>query len=108
MLSKKKKKTGDDRAKKIWRPSNRNLLHLPEAQRWRQLLATGPVSVRNFLAELPPTKHSLSELRVDSSVFQQLSTLSVVMHGSLRDKKLDLDLSFDRTFLLLPAPEGSP
>ena len=93
-------------AKKQYKPFSRNLLSV-ESKRSLPLIQIGRTNIINFLQKLPATKHSLPDLRVDSLAFAQLGCLLVVMHGFVMDTTTKQQLSFDRSFLLLPPPEGS-
>lgn len=117
-------------------PLSRNITRVSSAKGRAQRLALGPEAIAKLFAQLPGSRHDLSKpelFSMEAYRYPPLNGIMVVLHGSFdevaaplnRDainalakgtrnrfsgpkKKTDLSSkSFDRTFIIIPTPNGS-
>ncbi|KAI7857922.1 hypothetical protein BDC45DRAFT_499679 [Circinella umbellata] len=101
----------DDDTKMSWTDLNRNLTKNSSKSKH---LYSGPEMIGTVLQKLPTTIHDLSQPKdfiVDAFQYPlgiNKTVLQVTIYGEFKEADNPLPYSFDRTFLLLPAPSGSP
>ncbi|KAJ2726394.1 nuclear mRNA export, poly(A)+RNA binding protein [Coemansia sp. D1744] len=94
---------------------SRNLTRVKSQARRIQALVVGKAAVMQTIAQLPTTQHpvqddkrfSFDAWRVDVADSAQQAVVLAV-HGEFTEQPSQNVLSFDRTFVLVPAPPGSP
>lgn len=117
-------------------PQSRNLTRVSSVKSRASRVASGPADIMNIFSQLPKTRHELINkpylFSMESYSFPPLNGVMIVLHGSFEEvaqpenldalktnqngprrfnhktKKIPLGTkSFDRSFLVLPGPNGS-
>ncbi|EGC32745.1 hypothetical protein DICPUDRAFT_155279 [Dictyostelium purpureum] len=92
---------------KVYQRSNRNFKKPMDAVKKTQLLFSGYDNIYNFFKLYPKTQHALSSSIIDSFLAPGTQLLTVIIHGHFLEPTFNIKRSFDRTFVLAPAPPGS-
>lgn len=90
--------------------ASRNLLKVEDMERRVERLQTGRVNIVHLLSTLPASHHQLEHFTVDSYMLPPVGTLQIMavnVHGHFWEVETGVNRSFDRSFLLTPAPPGS-
>lgn len=117
-------------------PNSRNLARVSSAKVRQNRVAVGPANIAKFFAQLPRTRHELIAkphlYSMESFRFPQVNGIMMTLHGTFEEtaapenpeaanssgpknrfhyqksKKIPLSAkSFDRTFIVIPGPNGS-
>lgn len=95
----------------IYKRNDRNLNKVKDLDRRSNFLFQGPADIVHFLKTLPQTQHKIDDLRIDAFLLNLSNNqlLEVTLHGSFVESNpnnLATNRSYDRTFLLVPAPQN--
>lgn len=97
---------------------SRNVLRIRAPQKRISTLHVGRSAIMQMISQLPATNHPVQEAqRFGFDAWQTdisgpngtpQTAASVVIHGEFTETQSQNTMSFDRAFVLLPAPPGSP
>ncbi|KAJ1788972.1 nuclear mRNA export, poly(A)+RNA binding protein [Coemansia sp. RSA 2399] len=97
--------------------TSRNMTLMTQHQKRINSLASGHAAVMRTILQLPATRHPVNEAQkfsfdawethVPSTASSPQALAMVVVHGEFTEAPAQNVLSFDRTFVLAPAPPGS-
>ncbi|KAH6573406.1 hypothetical protein BASA61_009042 [Batrachochytrium salamandrivorans] len=103
-----------DRAFESWSMFSRNLNKLKKPETRVALAHVGPVKIIDALTKIPTTTHPLGDpperkrfLVEAINGVAPATYIHISVHGEFKDVAASVSLSFDRTFIIVPAPPGS-
>ncbi|KAL6042527.1 U1 small nuclear ribonucleoprotein [Balamuthia mandrillaris] len=107
-----KKKQHENKEKlKDYVKLSRNFLVVEDIDQRQELIQRGRADIVHFLQQLPNTLHDLSTgFTVDAFALPSVGNLQLIhvaIHGTFWEVDVGVNRSFDRTFILTPAPSQS-